>query len=126
MAKTLIKGGTVVTAADTMDADVLIEDDKVVAIYARDADGVMDRIAGAAVEAGASTVIDATGKYVIPGAIDVHTHFELPFGGTFVSDSCESGTRAAPHGGTTTIIDYPVQTKCEPMRAGCDTRIAKA
>jgi dihydropyrimidinase len=126
MAKTLIKGGTVVTAADTMDADVLIENDKVVALYARGAEGAIDQMAAAAAEVDASTVIDATGKYVIPGAIDVHTHFELPFGGTYVSDNFETGTRAAAYGGTTTIIDFAVQVKGERIMDGFSTWMDKA
>ena len=84
--RTLIKNGTVVTADESQNADVLVDGETIVGIAA----------AGQhAWEDGADAVIDATGKYVIPGAIDVHTHFELPFGGTFVSDSFESGTRSA-------------------------------
>ncbi len=59
----------------------------------------------------ADETIDATGKYVIPGAIDVHTHMELPFGGTFAKDTFETGTRAAAFGGTTTIVDFAVQSR---------------
>ncbi|HSM45222.1 MAG TPA: dihydropyrimidinase, partial [Acidimicrobiia bacterium] len=93
MAKTLIKGGTVVTAIDQMPADVLVEDGKVVALLGREHTVEPDE------------VVDATDKLVLPGGIDVHTHMELPFGGTFASDDFETGTRAAAWGGTTTIVD---------------------
>ena len=117
MARTVIRGGTVVTATQSMSADVLIDGEKVVAIAA----------AGShAWEEGADRVIDATSKYVIPGAIDVHTHFELPFGGTFVSDNFESGTRAAAHGGTTSIVDFAVQVKGERIMDGYETWMQKA
>ena len=56
-------------------------------------------------------MIDAAGRYVLPGGIDVHTHLEMPFGGTFSADTFETGTRAAAWGGTTTIIDFAVQAK---------------
>jgi dihydropyrimidinase len=117
MARTVIKGGTVVTATESTSADVLIEGEKVVAIAAA---GTHDW------ETGADRVIDASGKYVIPGAIDVHTHFELPFGGTFVSDNFESGTRAAAHGGTTSIVDFAVQVKGERIMDGYETWMQKA
>ena len=100
MPRTVITGGTVVTATETMAADVLIDGEKVVAIAAH---GSQDWAA--------DTTIDARGKLVLPGGIDVHTHMELPFGGTFASDSFETGTRAAAWGGTTTIIDFAVQVK---------------
>ena len=70
--------------------------------------------------------IDASGKYVIPGAIDVHTHMELPFGGTFAKDTFETGTRAAAFGGTTTIIDFAVQSRGKSLREGLDAWHAKA
>ena len=70
--------------------------------------------------------IDATGKYVIPGAIDVHTHMELPFGGTFAKDTFETGTRAAAFGGTTTIVDFAVQSRGKSLREGLDAWHAKA
>ena len=68
--------------------------------------------------AGCDTVIDAAGKYVIPGGIDVHTHMELPFGGTFASDTFETGTRAAAWGGVTTIVDMAVQRYGENVHDG--------
>jgi len=115
--RTVIKGGTIVTADGSELADVLVEDESIVAIAASGEHSW---------EEGADSVIDAVGKYIIPGAIDVHTHFELPFGGTFVSDSFESGTRSAAHGGTTTIVDFAVQVKGETVREGFDNWMAKA
>jgi dihydropyrimidinase len=105
--KTLIQNGTVVTATETLNADVLVEDEKVAAI-ALDLDVPAD------------TVIDATDRYVIPGGVDVHTHFDLPFGGTFCSDDFGSGTRAAAFGGTTTCVDFAVQDYGESLRQGLD------
>ena len=74
----------------------------------------------------ADRTIDAAGKWVIPGAIDVHTHMELPFGGTFAKDTFETGTRAAAFGGTTTIIDFAVQSRGKSLREGLDAWHAKA
>jgi dihydropyrimidinase len=111
--KTLIKGGTVVNSDTTTRADVLI-------------DG--ERIASVGTELGvkADRTLDASGKWVIPGAIDVHTHMELPFGGTFAKDTFETGTRAAAFGGTTTIIDFAVQPRGGSLRQGLDAWMAKA
>ena len=92
----LIKNGNVVTAVDNYFADVLVEDGKVTLI-------------GARLDMEADRVIDAADHLVIPGGIDPHTHMELPFGGTFASDDFRTGTIAAAHGGTTTIIDFAVQ-----------------
>src|SRR5439155_16424902 len=71
-------------------------------------------------------VVEATGKYVVPGGVDVHTHMELPFGGTFASDTFETGTRAAAYGGTTTIVDFAVQRTGERVQDGLAAWHAKA
>jgi len=105
--KTLITNGTVVTAGEALEADVLVEDDKVAAI-ALDLDVQADR------------TIDATDRYVIPGGVDVHTHFDLPFGGSFCSDDFGTGTRAAAFGGTTTCVDFALQDYGESLRQGLD------
>jgi dihydropyrimidinase len=110
--KTLIKGGTVVTAAEMTVADVLIDGERIRAVGAEL--GEADR------------VIDATGHYVMPGGIDVHTHMELPFGGTFASDDFATGTRAAAFGGTTTIVDFAVQSFGQSLSQGLDTWLEKA
>ena len=105
--RTLIKGGTIVNANAMAPADVLVEGEEI-ALIGRDLDVPADR------------VIDATGKWVIPGGIDPHTHMELPFGGTFAKDTFETGTRAAAFGGTTTIVDFAVQTRGRSLREGLD------
>ncbi|KDN81143.1 dihydropyrimidinase [Kitasatospora cheerisanensis] len=115
MARTLITGGLVVTAAEETPADVLIENGTVVALALTGRQHWT-----------ADRVFDATGKYVIPGGVDVHTHMELPFGGTFASDTFETGTRAAAWGGTTTVVDFAVQSKGASLRAGLDAWHAKA
>lgn len=102
--KTLIKNGTVVNSTGTAQADVLIEGETIAAVLAPGS-----RLLGFDVERNVDTVIDARGKYVIPGGIDAHTHMEMPFGGTFASDTFETGTRAAAWGGTTSIVDFVVQ-----------------
>ncbi len=113
MAKTLIAGGTVVTASDVYPADVLVDGETIAAI-------------GRDLPADGARRIEAKGRYVIPGGVDVHTHMELPFGGTFASDDFETGTRAAAFGGTTTIVDFAVQGMGEPLRAALDAWLAKA
>ena len=113
MPKTLITGGTVVTAADTFKADVLVIDEKIAAV-------------GGDLKAGGAKRIDAKGKYVIPGGIDVHTHMELPFGGTSSSDDLETGTVAAAFGGTTSIVDFAVQGMGEPLEKARDLWLRKA
>jgi dihydropyrimidinase len=114
--RTLITNGTIVTADGSSVADVLIDGETIVQI-GRDP-------AGASVTA--DETIDARGKYVIPGGIDVHTHMELPFGGTFAKDTFETGTRAAAFGGTTMVIDFAVQSREHSLREGLDTWHAKA
>lgn len=98
----LIKGGTVVTATESFPADVAVDGGKIVAI-------------GKDLAVNAKKVVDATGKLVLPGALDAHTHMAMPFGGTVSADSYLSGTRAAVCGGVTTIFDYPVQHKGETI-----------
>jgi dihydropyrimidinase len=114
--RTLITNGTIVTATGSTAADVLIEDETIAAIG--------EGLAGRGMTA--DETIDSTGKYVIPGAIDVHTHMELPFGGTFAKDTFETGTRAAAFGGTTTIVDFAVQSRGKSLREGLDAWHAKA
>src|SRR5205807_1614345 len=111
--KTIIKSGRVVTAVDDYTADIFIDGETVTTI-------------GKTLDMEADVVIDASGKLVIPGGIDPHTHMELPFGGTSSSDDFFTGTRAAAFGGTTTIIDFAVQTKGESMTAGVDAWHKKA
>ncbi len=113
--RTLIANGTVVTATDSTAADVLIEDERIAAL-----------LSPGTFEGTADQTIDAIGKYVVPGGIDVHTHMELPFGGTAASDSFETGTRAAAWGGTTTIVDFAVQTKGQSLMEGFEAWMAKA
>src|ERR1700724_3363307 len=111
---TIITGGTVVTAADTSQADVAIESGRVAALGSslpRD---------------NARRLIDAAGKYVFPGGIDVHTHLDMPFGGTTSADDFETGTRAAAFGGTTTLIDFAIQYKGQTLRHAFDTWMKKA
>ena len=114
--RTLITNGTIVTAEGSHGADVLV-DGETIALIGQD-------LAGSGVTA--DRTIDAAGKYVIPGGIDVHTHMELPFGGTFAKDTFETGTRAAAFGGTTTIVDFAVQSKGGTLREGLDIWLAKA
>ncbi|WP_326558680.1 dihydropyrimidinase [Micromonospora sp. NBC_01796] len=111
----LITGGTVIGPTGAHRADVLVEGETIAALFApgRAPDGDHE-------------VIDATGRYVIPGGIDAHTHMELPFGGTNASDTFDTGTRAAAYGGTTTIIDFAVQRTGEVVQDGLAAWHAKA
>ncbi len=117
---TLIKGGTLVSATGASETDVLIDGERIAALLAPGSDLAISA------EGGAETVLDAAGKLVVPGGIDAHTHMELPFGGTFASDTFETGTRAAAWGGTTTIIDFAVQSYGQDVRACLDEWQAKA
>ena len=111
---TIITNGRVVTASDTYASDVAIGNGKIVAI-------------GQSLPTeNASRIIDAAGKYVLPGGIDVHTHLDMPFGGTTSSDDFETGTRAAAFGGTTTLIDFAIQYKGQTLRTAFDTWMQKA
>ena len=114
--RTLITNGTIVTADGSVAADVLIDGETVAQIGSD--------LVGSGITA--DETIDAAGRWLIPGAIDVHTHMELPFGGTFAKDTFESGTRAAAFGGTTTIVDFAVQSRGKSLRDGLDTWHAKA
>ena len=111
--KTLIRNGRVITAVDDYKADILIDGETISTI-------------GAKLDMEADLVIDASGKLVIPGGIDPHTHMELPFGGTQASDDFRTGTIAAAHGGTTSIIDFAVQYKGESLIQAIDNWHAKA
>ena len=111
--RTAIINGTLVTASDTFKADLVLDAGKVGKITAR--------FGGQADE-----TIDATGKYVFPGGIDAHTHMEMPFGGTTSSDDFETGTIAAAHGGTTTLIDFAIQKKGDTLRQALDAWHGKA
>ena len=102
---TVLQGGTIVTAADTYQADVRMEEGKVMALGRR------------IIEAG-DTVLDVTGCYLFPGGIDSHTHFDLPVGAMRTADDFASGTKAALLGGTTTVIDYATQFRGETLRQG--------
>lgn len=118
--KVLISGGVVVNASGPLAADVLVEGEIIVGLC----------VPGSATSTtwaqSADSVIDATGQLVIPGGIDGHTHMEMPFGGTQSVDTFETGTRAAAFGGTTTIIDFAIQSKGSSLREGFDTWQAKA
>jgi dihydropyrimidinase len=111
---TLIRNGTVVTATDTYAADIGINGGKISAIAAQ-----------LPIE-NAGRVIDAAGHLVIPGGIDVHTHLDMPFGGTTSADDFQTGTIAAAFGGTTTLIDFAIQYKGQTLRHAFDTWMKKA
>jgi dihydropyrimidinase len=110
---TLIKNGRIVTAEQDYTADIYIEEDKITTI-------------GSNLKMEADNVYDARGKYVIPGGVDVHTHLDMPFGGTTSCDDFESGTKAAAFGGTTSLIDFAIQSKGMKMRDALDIWWKKA
>lgn len=111
--RTLIKNGRIVTAVDDYYGDILIEGERITLI-------------GQRLDIPADRVIDASDKLVIPGGVDPHVHLELPFGGTYSSDDFRTGTIAAAHGGTTTIIDFAVQYKGQSLIEGLDAWHRKA
>ncbi|MFZ9717674.1 MAG: amidohydrolase family protein, partial [Ilumatobacteraceae bacterium] len=110
MTRTLIKNGTVVSPTGRHEVDVLIEGEKILAL--------LERGKAESLNIAADKVVDATGKYVVPGGIDVHTHMELPFGGTAAVDTFETGTIAAAWGGVTTIVDMALQRYGENVHEG--------
>ena len=112
----IVKSGTVVTADETCVADIGIGGEQIVAIGQDLASLTMN----------GARIIDATGKIVMPGGIDVHVHLQLPFCGTVSSDDFDSGTRAAARGGVTTLVDYAIQDAERGLRAGLEARIAEA
>ncbi len=109
----LIKQGTIVTATDQYVGDVLVDGEKISVI-------------GSSLDMPADRTIDATGKLVLPGGIDVHTHLDMPFGGTTSADDFRSGTIAAAHGGTTTIVDFAIQYKGQTLHHAWETWMKKA
>ena len=110
---TLIKNGTVVNADGSMQADVLLEGERIAAV-------------GAALDSAGHTLVDASGLLIMPGGIDVHTHLDMPFGGTMSADDYRTGTQAAAVGGTTTVIDFALQRQGATMREALDLWRAKA
>ena len=117
----LVAGGTVVGPTGSVVADVLVDGETIAALVAPGSTAL-----GSDLATGADRVIDATGKYVVPGGVDCHTHMELPTAGTVSSDTFETGTRAAAWGGTTTIIDFATQRQGERVQDGLAAWHAKA
>jgi len=109
----LIKNGRIITAVDDYMGDVFIENETITLI-------------GKSLDMEADEILDASGKYLFPGGLDPHTHLDMPFGGTVSADDFETGTRAAAHGGTTTLIDFAIQTKGQSTLEALDTWHAKA
>src|SRR5713226_2775488 len=103
----LIKGGRVITAADDYVADIFIEGERISLI-------------GESLDQPADKVIDATGKYVLPGGVDPHTHLDMPFGGTVTIDDVESGQISAAFGGTTCHVDFIIQPQGKSFTAAVD------
>ena len=109
----LIKGGRILTAADDYIADIYVEDETITLI-------------GESLDQQADKLIDASGKYVLPGCVDPHTHLDMPFGGTVTIDDVESGQTAAAFGGTTTHIDFVIQPQGATFAEALDEWRAKA
>ena len=110
--KTLITHGTIVTATDTYEADLYVDGETISAI-------------GKDLKLPADRTIDARGKYLIPGGIDVHTHLDMPFGGAASVDDFRTGTIAAAHGGTTSIVDFAIQERGHSLREAWDAALAR-
>ena len=108
----IIRGGTVVNASESVNADVLIDGETIRGV------GTFDGVD--------AEVIDATGCYVLPGAIDNHTHLSMPFGGTWSSDDYDTGTQAAAAGGTTCIIDFALQMHPGGLRGSLEEWMGRA
>ena len=102
---TLIKGGRIITAADDYVGDVYVEGERIAMI-------------GESLDVDADRVIDASGKYVLPGCVDPHTHLDMPFGGTVTIDDVTSGQTAAAFGGTTCHVDFCIQSPGQLVRRG--------
>src|ERR1700758_216670 len=111
---TIIRNGSVVTATDTYLADIAIANGKIAAI-GKDLP-----------TQNSSHVLDAAGKLVLPGGIDVHTHLDMPFGGTTSADDFETGTRAAAFGGTTSVVDFAIQYRGQTLHHAWETWMRKA
>src|SRR3984893_13837984 len=111
---TVVRNGTVVTATDTYASDLGVSNGRIAAI------------ANPLPVENAGKVIDATGLLVMPGGIDVHTHLDMPFGGTNSADDFETGTIAAAYGGTTTLIDLAIQYNGHTLRHALDIWMKKA
>ena len=109
----LIKNGTVVSAKDSKNLDVLLAGEIIVEV-------------AAGISAEGHDVVDATGLFVMPGGIDVHTHLDMPFGGTTSADDYITGTQAAAVGGTTTVIDFALQNQSSTLRDALDTWLKKS
>jgi dihydropyrimidinase len=113
MSSVLIKGGRVITAADDYVGDVFIENERISLI-------------GESLDVDADKVIDAAGKYVLPGGVDPHTHLDMPFGGTVTIDDVESGQTAAAFGGTTCHVDFVIQPQGATFGEALDEWRSKA
>src|SRR5215212_9758979 len=113
MSRLLFTGGTVVTADGSFRADVLVEDEKILAV-------------GVDLPVNDAETVDASGKLVMPGFIDAHTHMDMPFGGTVTADDWATGTESAAAGGTTMIIDFALQEEGDTLAGAIETWTEKA